>query len=1083
MKLSSIQQRLLLLLIIAIGGSMLLAGISMSIIIKADYEEKTGIVFDEYYEKTASDLNQAHKQTQAHTEHLAKQESIIDSVNLISEYADWKNYQASIFDEEKKKIARALESYSKSINLHEIRVYDNKGWLTAYSRPHSRTIGIVSNIKGKKVVLTSRSDGNEKWIQQQDSNLFPDLRLTHPSSATNTLFVDEEEVIGIEAISRITRTYPDGTEKPIGHLLLINPVKEILLKTQSKGLDAKHAIFLTNGEYIGDKISGLSTNDLFIHKSGSWLKNKQHFIKIYAIQLVNGERLHLASSLDRDIVTSRVESTVLVMSSVFAISALILIPIGLLFARYSITGPINKLVLATRSIEKGHYQPIKTGADSSDELRALAEALNTAASNVKFREKELRAAQEHLERRVEERTRDLTLSNEKLQQENTDRLNAETRLSESKSMLQLVMDNIPQHLFWKDRFSVYMGCNKNFLKVSGLNSPEEIIGKTDFDMPWTKAESDGYRKYDQRIMENDQAEFNILETQLTADGRNIHVETNKIPLHGKNGQVIGILGTYEDISERKEAEATLAANEAKFRGLFELSPFGIVLNSMNGNYIDANPAFLDFTGFTLDELKALSYWKVTPEKYHEQEKEQLESLCSTGNYGPYEKEYTHKDGHQFPVLLQGKLIYDRSGEPLIYSVVQDITQRKIFENELVTAKEMAESANTAKSEFLARMSHELRTPMNAILGFAQLLELNFDDSLSEEDESNVNEIITAGNHLLNLINEVLDLSVIEAGGLKMSIEDIQVQEIVDNSLKLTQALAKKHTISLINESEDCSLQIVRADYTGLKQVLVNLLSNAIKYNKKGGKVTLRCTEDENNFLRFSIVDTGIGISQINIEKLFTPFDRLGNHDNGVDGTGIGLVISKNLIEAMGGYIGVESQKDLGSTFWFSLPSLPAEKEDKITTIALPSSSPVLSPPDVADISQIKILYIEDNPANLRLMENILEKRPDISLISAKNAEDGIIMARQDKPDLILMDIQLQGQGKNGDEAFIELQQDDETKKIPAIALSANAMKSDIDNCLAIGFSRYLTKPVNIKDLFESVDSIIKQGADSSIKKA
>jgi signal transduction histidine kinase len=271
------------------------------------------------------------------------------------------------------------------------------------------------------------------------------------------------------------------------------------------------------------------------------------------------------------------------------------------------------------------------------------------------------------------------------------------------------------------------------------------------------------------------------------------------------------------------------------------------------------------------------------------------------------------------VLLEGVLMNDSSGNDYIFSVVQDITSRKDFENQLISAKEIAENANRAKSEFLSRMSHELRTPLNAILGFAQLLDLDLANKVDNKVSGNINEIIDAGNHLLDLINEVLDLAKIESGGLSLNFENINAYDVIQDSVKITQSLADAHNITLKNMTENCKEQLINVDETRLKQVFINFITNAIKYNKKGGEVLLNCTYTDENKIRFNVTDTGIGISQSNLVKLFNPFERLGVESEGIDGTGIGLVICKELIEQMGGDVGVESEPGKGSTFWFSLP--------------------------------------------------------------------------------------------------------------------------------------------------------------------
>ena len=1081
MKINTLKQKLLLLLTVAIGGSMLLAGISLSIISKNNLELSTQKSFDSYFERAANLFQQMNTETQFYANELSQRDSVINALNFISEYASIEDYQPLIFDVEKKNIAHTLLDYTKSTQLQEASVYDNRGWLVAFAKPSSSLMAIVSFDNGKPIVLTSNINEGEIWTPLKNSSLGIKVKVNYSKSKSKISYVYNETRVGIEAISDISRQLPNGTNKNIGQLLLTNPINENILNSLSKGSQASHGIILPNGKTFGDEISDLKISSLLLtpnlfsergNSSRKWLENDRYFIKAYSIPLDNDKHLYLTSSLDKNILSEQINATFLVGFIVFTISALILLPLGLFFARYSITKPIDKLVHAAKSIGEGEYLALDIDETSSTEILALTKALNSAAVTVMTRENELRSSQEILEKHVEERTIDLLATNKKLEHQNKVRLDAEIKLSESTKMLQLIMDSIPQLIFWKDINSTYLGCNQNFIKITGNYNIEDIIGKTDYDMPWSKEEADMYRSDDRVVMYTDTAKYNIHETSKNASGNTIQVETNKVPLHDKDGKVIGILGTYTDITERKNADAILAESEAKFRNIVELSPIGIVLNSMeNGNFIEVNPAFLNFTGYTAEEFKTLSYWDLTPKEYSAQEDEQIAMLNATGRYGPYAKEYIHKDGHRFPVLLEGLLVHNLSGEAHIYSMIQDITDRKEFENELVEARDIAEKANMAKSEFLSSMSHELRTPMNAILGFAQLIELDQKDTPDDLILSNIREILDAGHHLLELINEVLDLARIESGELKMKIEEIEVRGIINKCLTLTQPLTKINNVTLIDESEHCEQHFVNADYTRFKQVLINLISNAIKYNHENGKVIIRCNMDESDFLRFDIIDTGIGLTKNEIEKLFTPFERLGAENSGIDGTGIGLVITKQIVEHMKGSIGVDSKKSEGSRFWFSLPCSHSNKNIETDKNKIPwSSSTEITEPTTVKTRNQKILCVDDNAANLRLLEHTFKTQPHISLLCANSADEGIAMARSEKPDLILMDIQMPG--KDGNKAFKELQQDKETKLIPVIAISANAMESDINYCLTLGFKRYITKPIDMTLLFKSIREII-----------
>lgn len=663
----------------------------------------------------------------------------------------------------------------------------------------------------------------------------------------------------------------------------------------------------------------------------------------------------------------------------------------------------------------------------------------------------------------------------------TDRKQAENALRESQQFLQTVLDTFPLSVFWKDRNSIYLGCNHNFLQDAGLTSVTELIGKTDDEMPWNIIEATAYQSDDQQVIDSGTAKLGIIESLHTAEGEMIWLETNKLPLRNLKGEVIGVLGTYQNITDRKVAEAALAASESFNRQLVEEFPVGLVNCRLDGQLVYVNSAFAKILGRTIEDTLKLTYWDITPIQYAEQEAEQLQSLQQHGRYGPYEKEYIHKDGYLVPVLLTG-LIMRQNGEEFIWSSVQDISDRKKAEAQLQHTNEELARATRLKDEFLANMSHELRTPLNAILGMTEGLQDEIFGMINAQQMRALQTIESSATHLLSLINDILDVAKIESGQVELERTSISVTQLCSSSLVFIQQLAlHKHIQLETNLTADLTHLVV--DELRIRQVLINLLTNAVKFTPEGGRVTLtaaRLTDVEGspqqNYIRIAVMDTGIGIAPENISRLFQPFVQIDSALNRQHaGTGLGLALVKQIVELHGGRVGLRSELGVGSCFFIDLPCTPEVTlgGNQTMPVVMNQDDPAATDAHATARSPL-ILLAEDNPANISTIVSYLEAK-GYHVLLARNGQEAVELTQAESPDLILMDIQMPGM--DGIEAMQQIRRDSRLVHIPIIALTALVMKGDRERCLEAGANDYLSKPVKLKQLAAMIHQFLTLGEE------
>ena len=608
--------------------------------------------------------------------------------------------------------------------------------------------------------------------------------------------------------------------------------------------------------------------------------------------------------------------------------------------------------------------------------------------------------------------------------------------------------------------------NDKFCEISGY-SREELLGENHRLIKSDQHPAQFYKNLWSQISQGKTWQGRI--ANRNKNGELYWVQSTITPFLDNAGKPYQYIAIRTDITGVIASEMALSESEERLALAIEGSGDGVWDWDMPNEAMTFSKQYEAMMGYAEHELPPLvSTWvdSVHPEDLPRVEKRLGDYLA--GQFSDYivELRLSCKDGSYKWIMCRGKVVNtDQAGQPLrMIGIHTDITEQKKSEQALIDSREEADRANRAKSEFLSSMSHELRTPMNAILGFGQLLDM--DDELNKEQLQSVQEILKGGDHLLKLINEVLDLSKIESGSIDMSLEPVSLCEIVTECVALIKPLAEKRDIRIHYASlKDI---IVRADAIRLKQALLNLLSNAIKYNRDGGQVFIDVALALGNQIRILIKDTGIGVAKESLAGLFEPFNRLGAEGESIEGTGIGLTITQRIVDIMGGTISVESEVGVGSCFSIELP-LETQPVENAQMIENQTKSAV---DDIIE-QQYTILYVEDNPANLKLVSKLLSWRQHIHLLTAHTPELGLELAVAHQPDLILLDINMPSM--SGYEVLAHFQLDEQLKTKPVIAVSAEAMPNDIERGLAAGFSHYLTKPINLEKFNATLDEYLSPG--------
>ncbi|HSC68499.1 MAG TPA: PAS domain-containing protein [Cellvibrio sp.] len=559
----------------------------------------------------------------------------------------------------------------------------------------------------------------------------------------------------------------------------------------------------------------------------------------------------------------------------------------------------------------------------------------------------------------------------------------------------------------------------------------------------------------------------------TKGGDYIWTQVRADSLRDENGHATIMSGVNFDITEIKKVEAALRESEARQVRIIQASSDGIWEWYADRGGFHFSHRCWELLGYDdLDDVLTegedrLKIWRkhIYPQDLAKFDNALVEHMRGRA---PFDVEYRLIStlGEIRWIRGRGRAVFNEKGQPIMMSGSNmDITEVKRAEERVIQAKEQAEKANRAKSEFLSSMSHELRTPLNAILGYTQLFE--YDGNLKPQQIDNVREIRKAGEHLLQLINDVLDLAKIESGNMTVSLEPVLVSRLITECFNFVQPQADAKGIRLSSVLAEFSNTYVIADHVRFKQALLNLLSNAVKYNYVGGEVEVKLAAQPGQQLRISVRDTGRGIPLQRQSEVFQPFNRLNAENTTIEGSGVGLVITKQLVEMMQGRLDFTSAEGVGTTFWISLP---LATEWNAETAARAVSNKDYAPAVLNVQRRCKVLYVEDNPTNIRLLQQIFTRYPQLELEIAEEAFLGIYKARSVKPDLVILDINLPGM--DGYEVLSVLKNDPCTRSTPVIGLSANAMPYDVERGRNAGFFDYLTKPVDIHRLIDVFNKLL-----------
>ncbi|HXQ61731.1 MAG TPA: PAS domain S-box protein [Acidimicrobiales bacterium] len=646
-------------------------------------------------------------------------------------------------------------------------------------------------------------------------------------------------------------------------------------------------------------------------------------------------------------------------------------------------------------------------------------------------------------------------------QDVTEYRETDATLRDDEARLRAILEYSPSSIFVKDLQGRYLIVNRQWSWITGIPA-EDMIGAT-ADVSWP-TEAPAIAEQERVLLATGAPQVSDERMNTRVGARDFRV--SRFLLFDEDGSPYAMGGIATDISARTEAERTLAGRERLLATVLQASPDIITLLDADGTVRQVSEADSDVLGRHYAEAGESG---LTARIHSDDVERVVEAFgrMAAGAVGNVRLRFRvqHTDGHWVTLDCRGQALADETGAFAGAVIVsRDMTARIMSEQRLRDAREAAERASRTKSEFLSRMSHELRTPLNSILGFAQLLQM---DELPEEQSGAVDHILRAGRHLLDLIDEVLDIARIESGHLELMMTAVSVPDIIHDAVELTRHMAEGAAVTVQLAVDPRSDLRVSADRQRLLQVLLNLLSNAVKYNRPGGRVDVSCDESSPDRVRLVVADNGRGIRSEDVDRVFTPFDRLGAEQSEVEGTGVGLALSHHLVQRMGGRIGFESVPDVGSTFFIELATATEAPE------MLPDAGLALgwsgADADADAGGSFRVLLMEDDAANLDLVERVLSRRQGVELLAAMHGGLGIELAREHLPDLILVDLHLPDMP--GTAVLDRLGEDPATAAIPVAVVGSDAAAHEVRRLLGRGVVGFLTKPFDVRALLSLVDAV------------